>query len=293
MITYIYCLADPRTDEIRYVGKANDPAARLASHVHECSRVPLNQRTHRHHWLYQLKSAGLRPKLELLEIVDSASWEAAERAWIRSFRELDIQLVNATDGGGGHSGLIPSAETCQKRSESLKRAYAEGRRQSTVAGRFKGRTHTDESRRKMSEGVRRVYQDPDFRARVSKGRKGRKTSAVTREKQRIASTGKHHTPEACEKIRQSRLGKKASVETRKRLSDAHRGQVITAETRKKISEANRGKKRSPEAIEHYRVAAKLRCAKKREAAVALREERDKTAAAQQRRRERETLATAS
>jgi predicted GIY-YIG superfamily endonuclease len=33
--TYIYGLADPTTKEIRYVGKADDPQARLSQHLQE------------------------------------------------------------------------------------------------------------------------------------------------------------------------------------------------------------------------------------------------------------------
>lgn len=92
--TFIYVLNDPRTNQIRYVGKADDPLERWKKH---CSQ--LKQKSHKVHWIRELKSLGLTPELEVLESVPYDQWEEIEREYIRVFRMVGIQLTNTTDGG--------------------------------------------------------------------------------------------------------------------------------------------------------------------------------------------------
>ena len=102
---FIYGLRDPRTEEIRYVGKSIRPQERLTNHMNE----PPSS-CHRSHWIQELKAMGLRPALVLLERVDGAwSWQESERRWIAYGRAQGWPLTNNTDGGDGVVNLPEAA----------------------------------------------------------------------------------------------------------------------------------------------------------------------------------------
>lgn len=97
---FIYVLCDPRIEDpvaaIRYVGATRNPAARLRDHLKRpprpCARAE---------WI-----AELRPAAPVLEVVDRTrgDWQAAERLWIRLYREAGCDLFNITRGGLGGIG---------------------------------------------------------------------------------------------------------------------------------------------------------------------------------------------
>ena len=95
----IYALCDPRTDEVRYVGKANNPKSRLRSHLKPRDRTL----THKDCWVASLAVLGLKPKMVILETVDADTWKAAECKWILHYRRLGANLTNHSDGGDGYN----------------------------------------------------------------------------------------------------------------------------------------------------------------------------------------------
>ena len=50
--TFIYALKDPRTNIIRYIGKANEPYKRYKKHLNKCR----DKNTHKRNWINSLKS---------------------------------------------------------------------------------------------------------------------------------------------------------------------------------------------------------------------------------------------
>ncbi|MGD4365024.1 GIY-YIG nuclease family protein [Xanthomonas citri pv. citri] len=90
----IYALIHPVTGALRYIGKANDPADRLLSHIRDARRRsgPVQS------WIRKLCEAGLTP--EMVVLVDaSQDWRADERRLIRSARMGGHALLNVADGG--------------------------------------------------------------------------------------------------------------------------------------------------------------------------------------------------
>lgn len=90
----IYALRCPVSGRVRYVGKTTDPARRLRHHLSEARRLP---HLHKSRWITSLLREGLRPTVEVLEIVTTGGWEIAERRWIASFDGL----TNSAQGGAG------------------------------------------------------------------------------------------------------------------------------------------------------------------------------------------------
>lgn len=110
--TFIYALRDPRTDLIRYVGKADDPQKRLSVHLAD------KHRNHRTNWIKDLMINGLEPVLEIVDEVPFSEWPMWEVAYIENFRDLGYPLVNGTLGGEGSMGV--TEETLAKIQESRK-----------------------------------------------------------------------------------------------------------------------------------------------------------------------------
>lgn len=81
--TFIYALVDPRTREIRYIGKSNDPKTRWQHHVWDSKR----EKCHRSHWIRSLLSQELEPILEIIDEVLDSEWQAAECAYVAFYRD--------------------------------------------------------------------------------------------------------------------------------------------------------------------------------------------------------------
>lgn len=96
--TLIYGLVDPRTDYIRYVGKANKPKTRLAGHL---APSQIKRNTPKINWLNELRSEGKKPDIVILEEVSYGAWQDTERKWIQHYRSLPDYppLTNIGDGG--------------------------------------------------------------------------------------------------------------------------------------------------------------------------------------------------
>jgi hypothetical protein len=93
-VTDIYALVDPRSGEIRYIGKANDPRARLAQHI----RDSRHRDTPVYRWVRKLLDSGLLPTMSILE-VDCSDWRKSERRLIADARSRGLRLLNVADGG--------------------------------------------------------------------------------------------------------------------------------------------------------------------------------------------------
>lgn len=94
--TFIYALRDPRDYTVRYIGKSNDPEARLQAHMKDKKSNPIKTR-----WIDELLAEKLEPELEILENVVLDEWQEAEIKWIAKGREEGWPLTNITDGGDG------------------------------------------------------------------------------------------------------------------------------------------------------------------------------------------------
>lgn len=103
---FIYCLKDPVTGDVRYIGQTNNLKKRFSAHI----KTSVKQKTHLGSWLKSL--SGKKPILAVLhEVSEGESWAEEERRYISCARALGMDLVNLTDGGDGPSGWVPTSET--------------------------------------------------------------------------------------------------------------------------------------------------------------------------------------
>ena len=90
----IYALKDPRSGEVRYVGKTINPTVRLQSHIYEAKK---GSASHKAYWMRQLLKLGMKPEVTVLEMCEETAWQERERHWITQFDNL----TNLTTGGDG------------------------------------------------------------------------------------------------------------------------------------------------------------------------------------------------
>lgn len=121
MITYIYTLAHPITNEIRYVGKTVRLKRRKVEHSSYwfCDKF----HNHKNHWCLKLINEGLRPIMTVIDSTDG-DWESLEKKWIKFYRDNGFRLLNATDGGEGQHGRKLPEEVRNKISINNKKTNA-------------------------------------------------------------------------------------------------------------------------------------------------------------------------
>ena len=95
--TNIYTLTDPRTNKVRYVGKANNVSQRYKAHLNKARK----HQTHKWNWIQQLKREGLKPIIDVIDIVSIYEWQYWEIYWISQMKQWGFDLVNYTNGGDG------------------------------------------------------------------------------------------------------------------------------------------------------------------------------------------------
>ena len=110
----IYTLTDPRTNIVRYVGKTVKPLnLRLSEHFNDRDGNKKSQ------WIRGLKKNGLKPIVDILDIVNDEDWRSEEMFYISYFRFLGLPLLNMTDGGDGNNGGKRSEEFKKQLSKSI------------------------------------------------------------------------------------------------------------------------------------------------------------------------------
>lgn len=111
---YIYVLCDPDTNEVRYVGKTDNPYRRFHVHLADCD----SGNSYVKRWVRSLKRQGKRPVMTTIEFCDHASWADRERYWIAQYRSDGARLTNTQTGGRGGTTFPMSDEGKRKISQA-------------------------------------------------------------------------------------------------------------------------------------------------------------------------------
>lgn len=166
LITYIYVLKDPTSDEVRYVGKTVKPIQqRFRLHIWEAKN---GGRTRKNNWIKSLLNQGLLPTIECIEVVEGDSWVDREKHWISHYRKFG-NLTNHTDGGEGLAGHRHSEET------KLKMSINNGKPMT-------GKTMPEETKKKISSTLKGREFTEDHKRKISEAQIGREISSSTKEK---------------------------------------------------------------------------------------------------------------
>jgi len=267
--TKIYGLIDPRTNQIRYIGKTiRSLGDRLSQHMYEKAKH------HRAMWILGLKYIGLQPQIVLIETIPlEGNWIAAERKWIAYYKSMGYSLVNKTDGGEGVIGLkhsdasrkkmslqhlgkkLPTL-TRQRISQSLKRFSLEN--PGKLATRKTGIKHSEKTKAKLRIHINNLANDPSIRKKISDSKLGKPLSEKHKKAISESHKGKKLSTEHKSNIGNSiralgikppnHTGKKRSPKTRELMSRKQIGKKLTPETREKIS-LNKSKLLKPDLVD--------------------------------------------
>lgn len=105
--TFIYCLCEPGTKEIRYFGKADNPRHRYRRHL--CIAKSNLNNYHTNSWISELQKSGKSPEMHVLCEVPLKEFARLERAFIALGRKYGMALTNVSAGGGPGAKKIPDA----------------------------------------------------------------------------------------------------------------------------------------------------------------------------------------
>jgi predicted GIY-YIG superfamily endonuclease len=151
--TFIYSLSDPDTNEVRYIGKANNLKYRLWAHIHEAKHNLRNQ--HKCNWIKTLLDKDKKPVIDIIEEVSMDDWQAREIYWISQFTAWGFNLINKTKGG--ECGVI---------SENCKKALSECKNRGHKKGEF---NHSEETKALIREKRALQVITDEHRKNISKG----------------------------------------------------------------------------------------------------------------------------
>lgn len=93
----IYALKDPRTDQIRYVGRARNVERRHREH---CYYGSPNRKMRQ--WIVELSNQGLLPVVQVLEVTTDSEARAREHYWLTECSRTG-DLLNAISIYGSRS----------------------------------------------------------------------------------------------------------------------------------------------------------------------------------------------
>lgn len=241
MSVMIYGLHCPVANSIRYVGKTENPEARLSTHV--ASARSGRSKHHAGRWIRKLLASGQAPTLIPLQMIGGGeSWQLAERRWISFGRSEGWPLTNSTEGGEGLVFLRDSdrAVYSANMSSALKRFFESPDARAAASRRMLEKWNdpsfavkqrkilaSAEARARMSESARRAGNDPEkcaarletmrsvehrkLRSQISKI-----TSSYPGAKEKVSSAVRAHWADPAAKERHRESLRKAWVERRKR-----------------------------------------------------------------------------
>lgn len=231
MPTTIYRLIDPRTNQIRYIGKTcQDPREYKTKYF-----FTMRDDFYVCRWVNSLLREGFRPIFEIIETVpDGGDWGERETYWIAKYKATGCSLCNLTSGGEGAPGHYVSEETREKIGLSKRGKPRSPETRAKLSAANKGKRLPQEQRDKIGATHRGMKRPPETGIKIGLSKKGKKRKPETIAKMSAALKG--HP--AWNK------GKKTPPETREKLSKAHTG----------LPSGHKGRKLSPEARAKIRAA---------------------------------------
>lgn len=178
----IYVMIDPRTNQVRYVGKAKHTLVkRLSGHL---SSHELKQKHKRASWLKSLLALGFKPIIVLIDEVKTEEVNFWERHYISLYKSWGFNLTNSTQGGDGGAttcGRKQSFEVIQKRIEARRnngKPWVSDQRKEEVRNQMKGN--------QIRKGKSHTQATKDYLKQINKERS---STAEFKNKMREANLG--------------------------------------------------------------------------------------------------------
>lgn len=169
MEQYIYVLIDPRTQQVRYVGKTNKPKERLHKHIQSARLIKKPNRNMS--WVKSLLNVDLKPIMEVIDTVNDNDWKFWEMHYISLYKSWGFKLNNHTNGGDCGPTISRKWTEAEKQAAS-KRTTGKG-------NGFYNKKHSNETIKLLSQKSSERQSIPENTPNF-----GRKFSEETKRKQR-------------------------------------------------------------------------------------------------------------
>jgi hypothetical protein len=168
----IYCLMDPDSGEIRYVGKTSVGLKRIDQHLKSARKS--NPKTRVQRWISRVVSEGKIPRVAILDYAESDDELCRlEIMWITNCRDCGCNLTNMSDGGDGNRGFKHSEETKRKLAEISRNLPAVVRAKQSVAQR--AAPFSEKRSKSVSAALVGKKLSQEHCENISRGKKGKKT----------------------------------------------------------------------------------------------------------------------
>ena len=143
MVT-IYALKDPKTNEVKYIGKTSGPLyKRLSSHYVD------KKRSYKKSWIDSLKKQKIKPLIVTIEECEENVWQEREKFWISYYRKImGNKLTNILEGGNG----LPKG---YKHSQATKEKIRASSKKCNKGWFLLGSKQKKETRKKIEAAVRK------------------------------------------------------------------------------------------------------------------------------------------
>jgi len=161
----VYGLTDPRTNELRYVGKTDKGLeVRLQQHLQPAYLRP---NTHKNAWIKLLKREALRPDIFVIEETQDPE---AEQFWISYYKSIGCDLTNGTVGGEGWKVGTKHSEAAKKK---ISEAHMGRKKEYETWNKGKTGIYSEETLKKMSESKLHRSFSAETREKISKAHGGK------------------------------------------------------------------------------------------------------------------------
>ena len=195
MQSFIYALCCPDTQEIRYIGKANDPETRLRKHLQAAAYKPEN---YAQRWMAKLLSAGKRPSLIYVRKIEADdNWQDIEREEIAKGFSEGLRLTNTSIGGEGV--LLRNPEDEKRRIESVREAWERPEVREAQSARQKLIQNTPHVLERKRQLMIERWKDPEYAALNSQRVSEAYSSPEARKAQSLRTLEANKDPEVVAK----------------------------------------------------------------------------------------------
>ncbi len=92
----IYTLSCPKTNVVKYIGQTYYIKDRFRQHIAESRRTE----HYKSYWIRSLMNEGLKPIIEVLDVVEESDANFWEKYWIEQFKSWNFSLVNSIHNNG-------------------------------------------------------------------------------------------------------------------------------------------------------------------------------------------------
>lgn len=240
----IYAIKNKINNKI-YIGQSIDIESRLNKHLYLLNVVKDDSRHLQRSWD---KYGEENFEFQIVEVLNrKEELNGREIYWIDFYKTANRTYGYNISGGGGN--MLPSKETLEKMSKSLKETW-KTRKHPRLGKKF-----SEETKKKMSEKRKGVKLSEDHKQKLSEASKRHKHTEKTKEKISESNKGKVLSEETKKKISESKKGStpwnkgaKMDEEYSKMISERfsgqtpwNKGKAWSEKTKRKISESKKGK----------------------------------------------------